>query len=68
MIEWVKLKWKERSRTYHFAEGKSLTVHNVVEVCVKSSGTHRLRTEDGRLWVIPAVWLGIELDCDEFTF
>lgn len=64
MDEWVELEWVERCRSYYFPEGNVLEIPNVVAVKVKESGTHRLRTADGKLWVIPTGWLGIELDTE----
>lgn len=68
MIEWITLKYIERSRTYYFENDRKLRINNVVAVCVRQSGTHRLKTKEGKFWVIPATWLGIEIDCNEFTF
>lgn len=57
----------EKSRTYYFPSGK-LTIENVVAVCVRPSGTHRVETADGRKWIIPPTWIGIELDVTDWTF
>jgi hypothetical protein len=65
--EFVKLTNRERSRTYHF-QGHKLTVLDVVAVCVRPSGTHRLETADGRKWIVAAGWNAIEIDVDEWTF
>lgn len=65
--EFVRLAETEKSRTYHYA-GHSLTIQNVTAVCVRSSGTHRLETADGRKWIVNAGWLAIELDVPEWTF
>lgn len=57
----------ERSRTYHFAGGESTTMFNVTHLLVRPSGNHRLRTADGKLHIIPPVFLRIEIDSDEFA-
>lgn len=71
-IEMVKLSAPERSRTYVFAikGGGFVNVNlmNVVAVCVRPSGTHRLETANGRKHIVPPGWLRIELDVDEWTF
>lgn len=63
----TKLESPERKRTYHYDGGKSFEVTNVVALCVRPSGTHRLETADGKKWIVPAGWLAIELDVDAWT-
>lgn len=58
----------EKSRTYHFPGGDTLTFYDVRAVGVRPSGTHRLETGDGRKHVIAADWLAITLEVDEWTF
>lgn len=67
-IEMQALSPPEKSRTYHFPGGEMLRLENVVAVCVRSSGTHRLETGDGRKWIVPTGWIGIELEVDTWTF
>lgn len=55
----------ERKRIYHFPEG-DMTIENVCELIVRPSGTHRLKTLDGKYYIIPKGWLGIELDIDKW--
>ncbi len=57
----------ERKRTYHFPNGK-LVIENVVAICVRPSGTHRLDSADGRKWIVSSGWIAIELDVDDWTF
>ena len=59
----TKLDKPERKRTYHFP-GHTITIENVVTVCVRLSGTHRLESADGRKWIINPGWSAIELDMD----
>lgn len=58
----------EDSRTYTFTGGEQITLHKVTHLAVSSSGTHRLKTEDGKLHIIPKGWLHIMIDCAEWTF
>jgi hypothetical protein len=57
----------EKSRTYHFPKGDKLTFEQVTELIVRESGTHRLKTADGKLHIIPVGWLGITIDESEWT-
>lgn len=66
-LEFTKLGCPERKRIYHFPAG-TIAVENVIAVCVRPSGTHRLETSDGRKYIVPAGWLAIELDMDVWTF
>ena len=50
----------ERSRTYHWPNAK-LKIKNVIELIVRPSGTHRIRTKSGKLFVIADSWLAIEI-------
>jgi hypothetical protein len=57
----------ERSRTYHYADGRTLAMKDVRALCVRPSGTHRLETADGRKWIVAPGWVAIELDVDDWT-
>jgi hypothetical protein len=57
----------KRGRTYLFPSGK-VAFENVVAVCVRPSGTHRLELADGRKVIVNPGWLAVELDMDEWTF
>lgn len=57
----------ERSRAYTFSGG-TVTLTGVKAVGVRSSGTHRLETADGKLHIVPTGWLHIEIDADAWTF
>lgn len=65
--ELKKLEPAERSRTYHFPDGKTKTIHSVTHLLARPSGSHRLKTQSGRLWIIPAGWLAVEIDADDWT-
>jgi hypothetical protein len=57
----------ETRRTYHFLGGERLELRDVVALCVRPSGTHRLETADGRKWIVPPGWLAIELEVAAWT-
>jgi hypothetical protein len=57
----------ERSRTYEFPGGHRVTLANVTRFLARESGTHRLETADGRLHIIPAGWLHIEIDAEGWS-
>lgn len=54
----------EKSRTYFFI-GRDLVFHNVTELEVRKSGTHRLKTADGKLHVVAPGWLAITIEDDK---
>lgn len=63
----ITLEMPERSRTYHYAD-HSRTIKDVVAVCVRPSGSHRLETKDGHKWIVQPGWEAIEIDVDAWTF
>lgn len=65
-IEMIKLNPPERARTYQFPSGK-VELAGITEFCARPSGTHRLRTADGKLHIIPVGWIHVEIDADEWT-
>lgn len=50
----------ETSRTYRFG-GADITFNNVVELTIKPSGSHRLKTADGQLHIVRGTWLAISI-------
>jgi hypothetical protein len=66
-VEMTKLTPSEKSRVYTFSSGEKVTLENVTEFCARPSGTHRLRTADGRLHIVPPTWLHIEIDAGDWT-
>lgn len=58
----------ERSRKYDFGGGDIVELKNVQQIVVRPSGSHRIKTTDGRLHIIPDGWLHIEIDADDWTF
>lgn len=59
----------ERCRTYHMRHGKynKIKVHNVIAICVRPSGGHRLETKDGIKLIVPPTWNAIEIDADDWS-
>jgi hypothetical protein len=62
---------EEKSRTYYFPGGDKVVLNNVVELIVRESGTHRVKTKDPegnvRLHIIPPKWIHIEIDDEYWT-
>lgn len=56
----------EHRRTYTFPGG-TVTVENVVKLCVRPSGSHRLQTKYGRKFIIAAGWLAIEVVAERWS-
>lgn len=65
--EMTRLEHLEKTRSYHYAD-HTMTIHDVVAVCVRPSGSHRLETADGKKWIVLPGWEAIELDVPEWTF
>lgn len=61
------VKLNEKSRIYVFPGGDTITLTNVVELIVRPSNSHRLKTGDGKLHIIPSGWIHIEIDADNWT-
>lgn len=57
----------ERKRVYYFPGGEKVELADVTHFHARPSGTHRLRTKDGRLWIVPTGWLAVEVDADGWT-
>lgn len=58
---------KESKRVYNFPNGEKVELKNVIELVVRSSGTHRIKTNDNKLHIIPTGWIHIEIDEKEWT-
>lgn len=54
-------KLTERERVYVYPNGE-VKLSEVRELVVRPSGSHRVRTEDGKLHVIAPGWLAIHID------
>lgn len=66
-MELTELTPPEHSRTYTFPGGETVRLTNVTHFLARESGTHRLKTGDGRLHIVPAGWLHIEIEAEGWT-
>lgn len=66
-LKFLRIDPPERKRIYVFPSGQVI-FENVVEICVRPSGTHRLVTADGKKHIVSIGWLSITLEVDEWTF
>lgn len=67
MIEGTSTKLAERSRTYTFPNGNMVTLYNITELIVRPSGSHRIKTFDKKLHIIPMGWIHLEIDSDDWV-
>lgn len=58
---------KEKQRIYYFPNNNKVILNNIIELIVRESGTHRIKTEDKKLHIIPTGWIHIEIDEDNWT-
>ncbi|MFG6117224.1 hypothetical protein ACGTN9_18890 [Halobacillus sp. MO56] len=61
------IKLREKERIYYFPNDDKVVLNNVVELIVRESGTHRIKTEDKKLHIIPHGWIHIEIDEEDWT-
>jgi hypothetical protein len=66
MLELTKLEEFEKKRIYHYSDGSKFEIENVTHF-LNSNSTHRLQTEDGRLWIIEKKFIVVELLLEKFT-
>ncbi len=66
MLELKALEKTEASRTYTFPSGV-VTLKGVTHFLARESGTHRLRTSDGKLHIVPVGWMHIEIEAEAFS-
>lgn len=67
MITMTTLDPVEKSRTYRFPGGETVRIDGATHFVARESGTHRLRTSDGRLHIVPTGWIHIEIEAEDFT-
>lgn len=65
--EMTEIRPAEKTRVYTFPKGETVTLAEVTHLAVSASGTHRLKTGDGRLHIVPLGWLHIEIDAEDWT-
>lgn len=66
-MELTELNPPERSRTYTFMDDYKVTIVGATHFLARESGTHRLKTADGKLHIVQAGWVHIEIAADGFT-
>lgn len=54
----------ECKRKYFFPDGSRVVLYNLTEIVVRPSGSHRIKTADGRLHIVAAGWLHIEIEAE----
>lgn len=52
---------RERRRTYLFPGGNTVVIKNPVELVVRPSGSHRVKTADGKVYIVARGWLCVEI-------
>lgn len=57
----IKLDIDERERIYYFPNNAIVVLNEIIELTVSESGTHYLKTRDGKLHIIPTGWIHIEI-------
>jgi len=67
VVELTRLDPPEKSRVYSFPGGEKVCIADVTHFLARPSGTHRLRTADGKLHIVATGWLHIEIEAAEFT-
>lgn len=68
ILEFIELDPPEVSRCYHFPDGCSVKLENVLKIAVSPSGTHRLETADGLKHIVASGWYHIEINTEDWTF
>lgn len=51
----------EKTRVYDFGD-KQVALEDVRELIVRDSGSHRVRTADGKLHIIAKGWIAVHID------
>ncbi len=59
---------QERKRIYHYPDGSSFAITDVVAVRFSENGGHRINTKDGKKYIPAKGWIAIEFDMDEWSF
>lgn len=61
-VEGIKTIVEETERVYRFPSGQGfIRLKDVTELLVRPSGTHRLKTKDGKMHIVPTGWIHIEI-------
>jgi len=67
MEEMTELNPMEKQRIYFFPNGEKIVLVEVTHFLARQSGSHRLKTNDGKLHIVPLGWIHIEIDVESFT-
>ena len=67
MLDIKALEKTESKRTYYFPGGETVVLTNVTHFLARESGTHRMKTGDGKLHIVAAGWLRIEIEAEGFS-
>ena len=57
--KWTKI--NERSRTYHYANGASISVDGIEWLWVSNSGTHYIKDSYGKIHIINKSWIRVTI-------
>ena len=57
----------ERVRTYIFPGDVHFVVEHVARIHVRPSGSHRLETRSGVKYIVPAKWVAIRIEADDWS-
>lgn len=67
-LKFVKIEPPEPRRVYVFPD-REIVIEDIVAVCVRASGNHRVETASGDKWIIASGWLAIRLSgVKDWTF
>lgn len=58
----IQFKVDEWERIYQFPNNATVVLKELTELTVNESGTHYLKTKDGKLHIIPTGWIHIEIN------
>lgn len=61
MVDGILTQVEETERIYSFPGNWHVNLKDVIELLVRPSGTHRLKTKDGRMHIIPTGWIHIDI-------
>jgi oxalate decarboxylase/phosphoglucose isomerase-like protein (cupin superfamily) len=61
------IKLSEKERVYIFPNNQKVVLKGVTELIVRESGTHRLKTSDGNIHIVPTGWIHIQINETEWT-
>jgi hypothetical protein len=57
----------KKTIVYYFPNSEKVCLSEVEELVVRESGTHGLKTADGKLHIVPTGWIHIEIDAEDWS-